>query len=100
MRSAIDQSGGGEKMLKRALAVMQGTRVYVLAALSAMMLVVVADAGATTDTSLTNSLNSVTTYFTNNIGAVIAAFVGIAVFLWLLRMAFRSFGIRKPRSVD
>jgi len=51
------------------------------------------------DTNLTSALDSVTTYFSANIGVVIAAFVGIAVFLWLLRLAFRSFGIRKPKSV-
>lgn len=54
----------------------------------------------TVDANLSNALSAVTTYFGNNIGAVIAAVVGIAVFIWLLRLAFRSFGIRKPRAVD
>lgn len=52
----------------------------------------------TADANLTTALSSVTTYFSNNIGVVIAAVVSIAVFLWLLRLAFRSFGIGKPRS--
>jgi len=54
----------------------------------------------TVDPQLTSSLSAVTAYFTANIGAVITAVVGIAVFMWLLRIAFRSFGIRKPRSVE
>jgi len=54
---------------------------------------------ATADSNLTTALQSVTTYFADNIGLVITAVVGIAVFLWLLRMAFRSFGIHKPKSV-
>jgi hypothetical protein len=53
---------------------------------------------AAADSSLTSALSSVTTYFTDNIGAVITAVVGIAVFMWLLRLALHSFGIRKPRS--
>ena len=55
---------------------------------------------ASVDANLQSALDSITTYFTSNIGAVITAVVGIAVFMWLLRLAFRSFGIRKPRSVD
>lgn len=50
------------------------------------------------DSSLTSALTSVTSYFTANIGTVITAVVGVAVFLWLLKLAFRSFGIRKPNS--
>jgi uncharacterized membrane protein YeaQ/YmgE (transglycosylase-associated protein family) len=53
----------------------------------------------TVDANLTSALTSVTSYFADNIGAVIAAVVGIIVFLWLLRIALHSFGIRKPRSV-
>ena len=55
---------------------------------------------ATVDSNLTSALNSVTGYFTANVGAVITAVVGIVLLLWLLRIAFRSFGIRKPSSVD
>ena len=54
----------------------------------------------TADPQLTSALSSVTSYFSDNIGVIIAAVVSIAVFLWLLRIAFRSFGIRKPRSVE
>jgi len=54
----------------------------------------------TADANLTSALDSVTTYFTSNIGGVITAVVSIAVFLWLLRLALRSFGIRRPRSID
>lgn len=53
----------------------------------------------TVDSNLTDALDQVTTYFTSNIGAVITAVVGVIVFLWLLRLALRSFGIRKPRGV-
>lgn len=52
------------------------------------------------DANLTTALSDITTYFGDNIGAVITAVVGIALFMWLLRIAFRSFGVRKPRSVD
>ena len=54
----------------------------------------------TADANLTSALNSVTSYFSDNVGAVITAVVGIVLLLWLLRIAFRSFGIRKPSSVD
>lgn len=55
---------------------------------------------ATVDTNLTDALSAVTDYFSANIGAVITAVVGIVLLLWLLRIAFRSFGIRRPSSVD
>lgn len=54
----------------------------------------------TADANLTSALSSVTTYFGDNIGVIIAAVVGVAVFIWMLRLAFRSFGVSKPRSVD
>lgn len=54
----------------------------------------------TADTNLTSALNSVTTYFSDNIATVITAVVGVVLLLWLLRIAFRSFGIRRPSSVD
>jgi hypothetical protein len=54
----------------------------------------------TADSNLTSAVTSVTSYFTSNIGTVITGVVGIAVFLWLLRIAFRSFGVRKPNSVS
>lgn len=54
----------------------------------------------TADANLTSALSSVTDYFTANIGTVITAVVGVVLLLWLLRMAFRSFGIRRPSSVD
>ena len=55
---------------------------------------------ATVDTNLSAAVTSITTYFSANIGTVITGVVGIAVFLWLLRIAFRSFGVHKPSSVD
>lgn len=54
----------------------------------------------TADATLTSALTSVTSYFTANIGTVITAVVGVVLLLWLLRIAFRSFGIRRPSSVD
>lgn len=54
----------------------------------------------TADATLTSALSSVTDYFTANIGTVITAVVGVVLLLWLLRIAFRSFGIRRPSSVD
>jgi len=50
----------------------------------------------TADPNLSDALDSVTTYFGDNIGVVIAAVVGIVVFVWLLKIALHSFGIRKP----
>lgn len=55
---------------------------------------------ATADPQLQDALDTVTTYFTANIGIIITAVVGIAVFMWLLRIGFRSFGVRKPKSVE
>lgn len=49
---------------------------------------------ATADPALTSAMNTVTDYFTDNIGVVIAAFVGIAVLLWLLSKFLRAVGIR------
>jgi len=54
----------------------------------------------TADATLTSALAQVTDYFTANIGGVIVAVVGVVVFLWLLRLALHSFGIRRPRSID
>lgn len=46
-----------------------------------------------TDPNLTNALSQVVTYFTSNINPVITAVVGLAMFIWLLKIALRSFGI-------
>ena len=54
----------------------------------------------TVDSNLTSALSSITTYFSDNIGAVVTAVVGVALLIWLLRIAFRSFGVRRPSSVD
>lgn len=53
----------------------------------------------TADTTLQNALNSATTYFSNNIGIVIAAFVAVAGLLWLLTLGFNSIGLRRKRAV-
>jgi hypothetical protein len=47
----------------------------------------------TVDLHLTDALGQVLTYFTTNINPVIAAVVGIAMFVWFLKFALRSFGI-------
>jgi hypothetical protein len=54
----------------------------------------------TADANLSAVLDQITTYFTSNIGTVITAVVGVVLLLWLLRIAFRSFGVRRPSSVD
>lgn len=54
----------------------------------------------TPDPVLVNAKDSVTDYFTDNLGTVIAAFVAIALAIWLLRMLFRSVGIGRPRGVN
>lgn len=71
-----------------------------LGTLAGTALIAFAGIYGTADSNLTSAVNSVTTYFSANIGTVITGVIGIAVFLWLLRIAFRSFGVRKPRSVD
>jgi hypothetical protein len=68
--------------------------------LVALPLAALAGFYGTADSNLTSAVSSVTSYFSANIGTVITGVIGIAVFLWLLRIAFRSFGVRKPRSVD
>jgi len=54
---------------------------------------------ATVDGLLTAAMDAVTGYFGDNIGLVIAVVVGVVVFVWLLVLAFRSFGIRKPGRI-
>jgi hypothetical protein len=54
----------------------------------------------TADANLTSALSDVTSYFSDNVGTIITAVVGVTLMLWLLRIAFRSFGIRRPSSVD
>jgi len=54
----------------------------------------------TADANLTSATTSIQSYFTANIGTVIGLVVGIALLVWILRMAFHSVGVRKPRSVD
>lgn len=60
----------------------------------------VGTAGATADSNLTSVTGDVQDYFTSNIGTVIALFVSIALLLWMLAIALRSVGVRKPNKVD
>lgn len=48
---------------------------------------------ATAGPSLTSTLSQVTTYFFTNVPTVIAAFLGVVVFMWMLKMAMASLGI-------
>lgn len=54
----------------------------------------------TADPNLTSATSSIQSYFSANIGVVIALVVGVALLVWILRIAFHSVGVRKPRSVD
>jgi hypothetical protein len=45
------------------------------------------------DLHLTDALQQVVSYFTTNINPVVTAVVGIAVFVWFIKFALRSFGI-------
>lgn len=56
-------------------------------------------AGATADPSLTSATSQATSFFTSNIGTIIAAFLGVAGILWLLALALRSMGIRRRSTV-
>jgi hypothetical protein len=62
-------------------------------------LVAAVPAFAAADSQLTSTTGQVSTYFTSNIGTIVALFVGIALFIWLLGMALRSVGVRAPRKV-
>lgn len=54
---------------------------------------------AAADTTLSAQTATVQSYFSDNIGTVITLFVGVALLLWLLSMAFRSVGAKKPSKV-
>jgi len=56
-------------------------------------------AGATTDPTLTSASDQVTSYFTDNLGVAVGAFVAVAGVLWILALIFRSVGIHRRRSV-
>jgi len=69
-------------------------------ALGALASAGVASAGGflgTADPNLTSALDSVTSYFGDNIGVVIAAIVSITVLLWMVSMFFRSAGANKKK---
>lgn len=53
----------------------------------------------TVDANLQTTLDAITAYFTSNIGIVITAVLGVVLLVWFVRMAFHSFGARKPKSV-
>lgn len=54
---------------------------------------------AAADTTLSAQTDTVKSYFQDNIGIVIGLFVAVALLLWLLGMAFRSVGAKKPSKV-
>ena len=70
------------------------------AAMVVLAMTVVSSAMAAADTVLTQASGSITSYFTDNVGTVIAAFVAIGLAIWLLRMLFRSVGVGRPKSVN
>lgn len=53
----------------------------------------------TVDATLQAAIDDVVAFFTDNLPAVIAAFVAVAGILWLLALAFRSVGIRNKGKV-
>lgn len=53
----------------------------------------------TADPALEGAVGQVTGYFSDNIGVVIGAIVAIALLVWLLGIAFRSVGVRRPNKV-
>lgn len=52
------------------------------------------------DPNLTSSITAIQTYFSDNIPAVILAFITIAMALWLLAILFHSAGVKKPTKVN
>jgi uncharacterized membrane protein YeaQ/YmgE (transglycosylase-associated protein family) len=51
---------------------------------------------ASADTNVQALLTALQTAFTSNFPAIVTAFVGIAVVLWIVHIALRSLGVRKP----
>ena len=49
----------------------------------------------TADPRMTAHVASIVAYFDANIPVVVAAFVTVAVFLWLVKIAFRSLGMNR-----
>jgi hypothetical protein len=73
--------------------------VGVIVGVGGSVLVFAGNAFAAADTTLSAQTASVQSYFQDNIGTVIGLFIGVALLLWLLSMAFRSVGAKKPSRV-
>jgi hypothetical protein len=59
----------------------------------------VGNAAAAADATITDAKTQLTTYFTDNLPTVIAAFVAVAMAIWALHLLFNSTGVKKPTKV-
>jgi hypothetical protein len=62
-------------------------------------LVFAGSALAAADPTIESAKTSVTTYFTDNLPVVIAAFIAVAMAIWALSLLFKSVGVRRPSKV-
>jgi hypothetical protein len=72
---------------------------FSLSASIGLAIVSVANAFAAADPTITDAKTQVTTYFTDNLPTIIAAFVAVAMAIWGLSLLFRSVGVKKPSKV-
>jgi hypothetical protein len=69
-----------------------------LTGLVASAMVLASSALAAPDPTITDVKTQLTTYFTDNLPTVIAAFVAVAVALWMIGVLTAKIGVRKPKS--
>lgn len=53
----------------------------------------------TADSNITSATTQVKSYFDANLPTVITLFVGVALVIWILSLAFRSVGAKKPSKL-
>lgn len=70
-------------------------RSLVLTVVGAMSLLIVQVASATTDPVLDSQVDTIQSYFTDNIGVVIGLFITVAALLWMFALAVRSAGAQR-----
>jgi len=71
----------------------------ILAGALASFLGFIGNAAAAADITVTSAGTDLTTYFTDNLPTVIAAFIAVAMAIWVLGLLFKSVGVKKPSKV-
>jgi hypothetical protein len=72
---------------------------FTLSSVVAFAMIAATSALAAADPTITDAKTQVTTYFTDNLPTIIAAFVAVAMAIWGLSLLFRSVGVKKPSKV-